>query len=165
DPDEDGNPPYFAHFPLEFNTPEIEGTELILSLGEGEEATEHVLKVTEDFVFVPRGIAAGEIEAPIVFLGYGRAGAGDDPNDFDAIDVEGKVVLVLDGLPEGEEQEEEQPSRRGPRGGAGSSFTKLQEARERGALAVIVVHAFDAEDSPTFSDSNPFAARMFGRKS
>jgi hypothetical protein len=47
----------------------------------------------------------------------------------------------------------------------GSSFTKLQAARERGALALLVVHSFDAAEPRPYSESNPFAIRMFGRRS
>jgi Zn-dependent M28 family amino/carboxypeptidase len=47
----------------------------------------------------------------------------------------------------------------------GSSFAKLQAARERGALALLVVHPFDAEETRPYAESNPFALRMFGRRS
>jgi hypothetical protein len=161
--EEDGEVGYFAHFPLEFFTPEEEGTELTLTLGDGDDAREIVCRVKEDFLFVPRGQQPGTIEAPLVYAGYGRAGEGDEPNDFDTIDVEGRIVLVLDGQPDGE-GDEQRPGR-GNAGFGASAFAKLQAARERGALALLVIHPFGLEDARPFAEANPFAARMFGRRS
>jgi hypothetical protein len=157
------SPTYFAHFPLEFSTPGLEGTELTLTIERDDVTREISGKVKEDFILVPRNLAPGAIEAPVVYLGYGRTGTGDEPNDFDAVEVKDRIVLVLDGLPPGEESDE-QGSRNARVSGA-SSFAKLQAARERGALALLVVHPFDAEETQPYSESNPFALRMFGRRS
>lgn len=157
---EDGEPTYFAHFPLEFTTPEVEGTELTLTFEQDGVVREISGKVAEDFLLVPRGLAPGEIEAPVVFAGFGRTGEGDEPNDFDAVGVEDRIVIVLDGAPG--TQEEEGGGRRGARG---SSFTKLQAARDRGALALLVVHPFGLAEARPYTESNPFALRMFGRRS
>ncbi|QDV33410.1 M20/M25/M40 family metallo-hydrolase [Tautonia plasticadhaerens] len=158
---EDGEPTYFAHFPLEFTTPELEGTELTLSFEHDGVVREVSGKVAEDFLLVPRSIAAGEIEAPVVFAGFGRTGEGDEPNDFDAVDVEDRIVIVLDGASGADEPEEG----RGRRGSTGGSFSKLQAARDRGALALLVVHPFGEEADRPYAESNPFALRMFGRRS
>ncbi|RUL87678.1 M28 family peptidase [Tautonia sociabilis] len=159
---EQGEPTYFAHFPLEFITPQVEGTSLSVRIEE-DGATREINGVFEkDFILVPRGIAPGEIEAPLVYLGYGRTGEADAPNDFDAVAVDGRIVLVLDGLPPGEEEDQEN---RGRRGMGANSFAKLQEARQRGALALLIVHPFDLEESQPYSQTNPFAVRMFGRRS
>ncbi|WP_152049819.1 M20/M25/M40 family metallo-hydrolase [Tautonia marina] len=162
--DLDGDTPtYFAHFPLEFTTPELEGTELTLTIEQNGAVREIAGKVKDDFILVPRNLAPGAIEAPVVFLGYGRTGTGDEPNDFDAVEVKDRIVLVLDGLPPGEKPEDQ--GRRNAQVSGASSFTKLQAARERGALALLVVHPFDAEEPRPYAESNPFALRMFGRRS
>ncbi|MEW4567621.1 M20/M25/M40 family metallo-hydrolase [Tautonia sp. JC769] len=162
--DLDGDAPtYFAHFPLEFSTPEIEGTELTITIEQDDVTWEIAGKVKEDFILVPRNLAPGAVEAPVVFAGYGRTGTGDEPNDFDAVEVKDRIVLVLDGLPPGDEPEAE--GRRNAQASGASSFTKLQAARDRGALALLVVHPFDSGDTRPYAESNPFALRMFGRRS
>ncbi|WP_169976789.1 M20/M25/M40 family metallo-hydrolase [Tautonia rosea] len=163
--DLDGDSPtYFAHFPLEFSTPEVEGTELTLTITANDAVREVAGKVKEDFILVPRNLAPGAIEAPVVFLGYGRTGTGGEPNDFDTVEVKDRIVLVLDGLPPGQEAED-QGGRRNAQVSGASSFAKLQAARDRGALALLVMHPFEAEEARPYAESNPFALRMFGRRS
>ena len=162
---EDDEATYFAHFPLEYVTPKIEGTSLTLIV-EGDDATREIEGAAgEDFVVFPRGLAPGTIEAPVVFAGYGRTGESDGPNDFDGLDVEDRVVLVLDGSGPGSSDEGVEPER-GRRGRVdGGSYAKMRAAREAGALALLIVHPFDAEDARPYVESNPFATRMFGRSS
>lgn len=162
---EDGAPTYFAHFPLQFNTPKAEGTTLTITIDAAEEGGEPTVlmpALNEGFVLFPRGLNPGTIEAPVVFAGYGRSGDGDEPDDFEGLDVEGKLVLVLDGSPIDQDAEGLQERRR--RGFSSSAFAKLRAAQEHGAAGLLVVHAFDAESDP-YRETNAFAARMFDRPS
>ena len=47
----------------------------------------------------PRGIVAGEIEAPIVFAGYGRVDPDRKIDDYAGLDVKNRFVLVYSGQP------------------------------------------------------------------
>jgi hypothetical protein len=74
----------------------------------------------------------GELEAPMVFCGFGITSKELNYDDFTGIDVKGKVAIILSHSPNGEKKDDE--------------FTpyisyryKLNNAREHGAKAVIFV--------------------------
>jgi hypothetical protein len=74
----------------------------------------------------------GELEAPMVFCGFGITSKELNYDDFAGIDVKGKVAIILSHSPNGEKKDDE--------------FTpyisyryKLNNAREHGAKAVIFV--------------------------
>jgi hypothetical protein len=91
----------------------------------------------KDFVLPLRGLAFGNFTYNnVVFAGYGIIDTEGKINDFAGLDVKGKLVLVLDGTPEGYK----------PPAGAGRRFInpastngKIAAARSVGATAVFVV--------------------------
>ena len=50
-----------------------------------------------DVTFLPWGVTAGEIDAPVVFAGYGQVNPAEKIDDYDGIDVKGRFVLDLHG--------------------------------------------------------------------
>jgi len=86
------------------------------------------LKAGEDFS--PFGFSAsGEVDAPLVFAGYGVTDPERGYDDYAGLDVEGKAVLVLRHEPREKE-------------GIGEHSTfvrKAKNAAERGAVALLVV--------------------------
>lgn len=44
---------------------------------------------------------AARVEAPLVFVGYGLYGPAAGVNDYEGLDVRGKIVVMLSGVPEG----------------------------------------------------------------
>jgi len=54
--------------------------------------------------FVPLYLTGdGQVEAPVVFVGYGMSNEdSSQPGDYTGVDVKGKWVLVLRGIPEGD---------------------------------------------------------------
>lgn len=55
----------------------------------------------DDFVMAGSVVSPRtEIEAPVVFAGYGIDAPGLDHRDYDGLDVAGKIVVVLSGAPE-----------------------------------------------------------------
>ncbi|MCF8233465.1 MAG: M20/M25/M40 family metallo-hydrolase [Bacteroidales bacterium] len=84
-----------------------------------------------------------ELEAPVVFAGYGMQIDKDDFkwNDYEGVDAEGKWVMVLKGDPKPEEEEDEFIN-------YSSDRAKVLAARDHGAAGVILVSgpAFDEED-------------------
>jgi len=80
--------------------------------------------------------SAGELSAPVVFVGYGVTAPEHDYDDYGDIDVEGKAVLILRYVPGRAEES-------GPfeRDGWHATFVrKAENAVSHGAVAVLVVN-------------------------
>ncbi len=80
------------------------------------------------------------IQAPVLFAGYGIQAPGEDWDDFQGVDVKGKLLLVLVNEP--------RPTAAEPGRFAGPSLTyygrwiyKFQQARRLGAAGVLVIHS------------------------
>ena len=69
------------------------------------------------------------IEAPVVFVGYGIDAPGQGLNDYAGLDVKGKVVAMLSGVPEGTPSDI----------GAHFSRQKSQMAEQNGAIGVVTI--------------------------
>jgi Tol biopolymer transport system component len=91
---------------------------------------------TEDWT--PLGFSSsGDIQAPLVFAGYGISAPPLNYDDFAGLDVKGKVVLMLRYEPQ--EKDDNSPfDGRKPSRWSAMRYKTLQ-ARERGAVAVIFV--------------------------
>ncbi len=90
----------------------------------------------KDFSFSMQGIVSDDYMVnDIVFAGYGIISAEAKVNDYEGLDVKGKVVMVLDGAPEGFKAPAAVPGRPGPT----SQITKMNSARTLGAIGVFIV--------------------------
>jgi hypothetical protein len=117
----------------------------------------------------PRHTPVVDIDAPIVFVGYGVTAPEYNWDDYAGIDVHGKVVLIIVGDPPSDD----------PKFFAGKALTyygrwtyKYEEAARRGAIGALIIHRTDLASYPwsvvensgsgekTFlaSDSNPQVA-------
>ncbi len=88
---------------------------------------------TYDFHFKTLGFSASDnVEAEAVFAGYGIVAPSLNYNDYESIDVSGRIVILLQYSPEGNDHT-----------GKFFSYSSLRKkaviARERGAVAVIFV--------------------------
>ena len=90
---------YFQQFPLEIVTPREEGTELSLILEQNGSKRVVPCKLGTDFVVFPREIVPGEIEAPVVFAGYGQVDPDRKIDDYKDLVVKDRFVLVYNGQP------------------------------------------------------------------
>lgn len=88
--------------------------------------------------------AAALRDAQMVFVGHGIAAPSLSWDDYKGADVRGKVVLVLDGEPQGLA---ERPGGAG-RSRYGTFSVKLAEAARRGAAAVLLVYDEKAHGVP-----------------
>ncbi|MCA9738194.1 MAG: M28 family metallopeptidase [Gemmatimonadota bacterium] len=79
------------------------------------------------------------VTAPVVFAGYGVSAPGFGYDDYEGLDVEGRIVAVLSGAPPS------LPSN--PRAYYSSGGVKRDEAAARGAVGLI---SFNAPDDPRF---------------
>jgi len=75
--------------------------------------------------------------APVVFAGYGIVSPEYTRDDFKGVDVDGKIVLVLQGSPHTADRDD-----LGALGEAyyGRPFYKFEEASRQGAAGVIIIH-------------------------
>ena len=74
--------------------------------------------------------ASGEVEAPVVFAGYGVTAPEHDYDDYASVDVRGRIVLLL----------RYAPDVFGKQGWHATFVRKAQNAASHGALAVLVVN-------------------------
>lgn len=93
----------------------------------------------------PRHTPVVDIDAPIVFVGYGVTAPEYNWNDYADIDVRGKVVLIIVGDPPSDD----------PKFFAGKALTyygrwmyKYEEAARRGAIGALVIHRTDLASYP-----------------
>ena len=78
---------FFQSFPLEVVTPLEAGTELTLILELNGSRRVVPCKLSDDFILHPGGIMPGEVEAPVVFAGYGRVNAETKIDDYQGLNV------------------------------------------------------------------------------
>ena len=118
---------YFQRVPLREDKHDPNGVaELTLSKGK----KEFDLSQNEDyFVMTSSQSAKAVIEAPAVFAGFGMVAEEHGRDDFDGLDVEGKIVFLLTGAPKFLNSEER----------AYHGNVKWQNASDRGAVGVVAV--------------------------
>lgn len=92
----------------------------------------------KDFSFSMQGIVSDDYTVnDIVFAGYGIVSAEAKVNDYEGLDVKGKLVMVLDGTPEGFKAPAVAAGTRTP--GPTSTFAKANNARTLGAIGIFIV--------------------------
>jgi Zn-dependent M28 family amino/carboxypeptidase len=120
--------------------------------------------------------AAGTVEGPLVFAGYGISDADLGRDDYAGLNVSEAVVLIVRGTPPDAllPKAEPAPAAETPAnphgaaqpqtrswGGAGALFYKVMEAKRRGAKAVIVAqHPTSSEPMLVFGEGGGAEARI-----
>ena len=132
------NGTYFQNVPLMAVHTEVDKTSFTLVPASG--APIH-LKYGDDYLTKDQtGAPTADIDAPIVFVGYGIDAPEYHWNDYAGVDVKGKILLVIVNQP---------PSNDGHffNGKAltyyGRWTYKYEEAARRGALGVLIIHRTD----------------------
>ncbi len=114
--------------PIQFRRSQVVPGSVSLSVG-GE-----ALVFEADFTVSPRILVREtDLRAPLVFAGFGISAPGLDYDDFDGIDVQGKLAVVLHGAPDAFGSLE--------RTVLSSSKARDAELLRRGAAGVIVVRS------------------------
>jgi hypothetical protein len=161
-----GGKTYFQTFPLEVITPQLEGTSVTLSIEQNGSKQIVPCELGVDVSFFPFGLVAGEIDAPVVFAGYGQVNAAEKIDDFAGIDAKGHFVLTYSGQRPGKDTpktaEATAPARR-PRRLFARGLGGIDKALERGALGTIVVSSPGAGGQPSPGPTQPMALFGFGR--
>jgi hypothetical protein len=124
------NASYLQGFDVAVGVRVKQPTELILSRG-------LALKLDDDWT--PLGLSGnGSVEAPAVFAGYGISAKEHGFDDYEGIDVKGKVVIVLRYEPP--PQDDKSPFRKAPNYSSHATLrSKANNARAHGAVAMILV--------------------------
>ncbi len=145
-------PSYFQEFPLEAVTPLEQGTELVLTLEANGSKRVIPCRLGSDFITRPQGLVPGEVEASVVFAGFGRSGSDPGSDDYAGLDVKNRFVLVFEGEP-GEKSGEDSPSP------VFNPAPKLEAARKHGALGILVI---EAPGRKTPAPDIPFSPQNLG---
>ena len=135
---------YYQQVPLVFMRPDLEKTEFrIISDGE-----EEILMVDKDVFFFPEAGDDEDITAPIILAGYGIIAPEFKYDDYEGVNVEGKVALVFNLEPQ---LSDENSIFNGDRMTKYSiPMIKARTAREHGAKALetlVLRQAFTAKTS------------------
>ena len=128
----------------------------------GPEGQAWQLEAGRDFQALAAG-GSGKAQAPLVFAGYGISAPSLGYDDFEGLDVEGKVLLVLRQEP----QQGDPNSKFDGKNITKHSYinTKLQQAKEHKAAAVLLVNApfsTSAEGGDQLSAPNAFGSKAEG---
>ncbi len=135
-----GKRTYFQAFPLEYVTPQLEGTSVELVMEQNGSKRVIPCQIGVDVDVTTRGLMPGQIEGDVVFAGRGRYNPDQNIDDFKDLNVKGRFVLVYSGR--GGNANGGGPRRGGRGGGAGSP-----RALELGALGVISIRAPGGEQN------------------
>ncbi|MEO1641751.1 MAG: M28 family metallopeptidase [Pseudomonadota bacterium] len=131
---------YFQTVPLQRSVRDQSG----LSLSITGTTTDDALLLEENIDYVVYGStssAASSVEAELVFVGFGIVAPDLGRNDYEGVDIDGKIVVMLSGTPKGIQTEE--------RAYYGSQ--KAAEASKRGAVGVISLETSTSEKRYSFA--------------
>lgn len=104
------------------------------------------------------GTVGLEAEAPLVFVGYGYKSDDDSYNDYDDVDVEGKIVLRLWGYPGHKDTTSKAYKKFHPKGRYAMWYMRREKndlASEKGALGVIEINP-DEDEIIQWAENYPF---------
>ena len=114
------------------------------------ETGEHTVEYPQQFITSGSSLYVDEtVNAETIFVGYGVVDKAFELNDYQGLDVKGKVVVMLMGRPD------HLPSEEGAH--IGSTHQKLKHAAENGAVGVITIHTPKREKVRSFSVSAKYA--------
>lgn len=127
---------------IKFRRSFLEENSASFTLNTGDE--EISLDYPKEFITGPSAYSEkDDVEAPLVFVGYGLVSEAFGINDYEGLDVEGKIVVMVSGRPE------ELPSEEG----AHLNSSKTKFAAERGAVGIINLHTPAREEVRPFEVS------------
>jgi len=137
---------YLQEFPL-VETVETSNA-LSLEVRQGGSVRTHAFRPVVDY----QGFAAlgDTLSGPVVFVGYGIGEKGAGFDEFKGVDVKGKIVMLIAGVPDFLSKDVKSkypmpsmspmnPPAAGEGGPAGKRVDRLQDLRQRGAAAVLLV--------------------------
>jgi hypothetical protein len=104
------------------------------------------LKYPQDYMMsTVMNATDASVKAEAVFVGYGLIAAKYNHNDYEGLDVDGKIVVMLTGRPDS------WPSEEGAHLASGSE--KAKHAADRGAVGIITLHTPKREKVRSYTSS------------
>lgn len=127
---------------IKFRRSFLEENSASFTLNTGDDTVE--LAYPKQFITGPSAYSEhDDVEAPLVFVGYGLVSEAFGLDDYAGLDVEGKIVVMATGRPEHLPSEE----------GAHLNSSKAKFAAERGAVGIITLHTPEREKVRPFEVS------------
>ena len=153
---------FFHHFTVPGGAQFLGAPGVSVTLRDGHTVRWEAGADVEAFGF-PSTLTAFPENAPVVFVGFGiRTEKTDEENgltydDYESVDVKGKVLVILRYHPRRDQEED----RFGRRGSHHAAFvTKLRKAKEQGAVGVIFVTAPGREEDDLYGIRHRIAPRQ-----
>lgn len=137
------NGSYFQQVPLQDVTSDVAYAQFSIDGGPAQAAA----------LSVNPNVLESEVSAPLVFVGYGVSAANRGHDDYADIDATGKIVVLLEGVPDGLPSEE--------RAHHISGTTKRDVAAAHGAVGIIILNHMSDDEIQGFADRS--AARPVTR--
>lgn len=132
-------PSYFQKFDvIEYETLSSSTLTVVTSEGDARYTTNFSYEVDFDIGFGVRENV--NITAPVVFVGYGLDVPEEDYNELRNVNVEDRIVLLLQGVPR-DDDDSLVWNESGQRGRYAGLRTKLSRLREKGAAGILVVQS------------------------
>ena len=130
---------YFQDFALvELKSTDNHKLKLVTKEKEGISGTNFIYKT--DFVaYYPE--FSQEINAPVVFAGYGFQDKDKKYDDFKGIDIKGRIVMIMEGYPGHKDTASSAYKKYAPEGKYGDYYMrrdKINKAKEAGALGILI---------------------------
>lgn len=131
---------YFAEVPMQIMQPVAEGGRLVI--GEGDDAME--MENGSNLIVSGHPVYdESSVTAEVVFVGYGLSLPHHGYDDYEGVDVDGRIVAYLGGAPDIMPSDERSHQRR--------SSTKRENAAARGAVGYIQISATPTENYAPFA--------------
>lgn len=143
---------FLQDVPLRIGTPTP--SEATMSITSQDNRTTALTHLSDFRLFPSVAAAQFDVEAPVIFVGYGVHAPNDGHDDFAGLDLDGKIIAYFGGAPDWFDSER--------RAHYGSSAQKRKNAAARGAVGAIILRDAASEKRTPWSRvvENPTRTRM-----
>ncbi len=133
--------------------------QLILNFDNGR--VKENIQYKEDFELSLHGLYGNiEIEAPVVFTGYGITDSGEGYDDFAGINVDGKIAMIMSGTYH--KKSDEKSAKKSTRPKILGIKERVKIAKEKGAVAVLLTSNLNIPGK-TFQESSSYLSNKLRR--
>lgn len=143
-----GDGTYTQSFPVNYT--KVHESTLTLHLKNDKEK-KGIIKCRYFKDFYPLGFSgSGDVKGKVVFAGYGVTAPEFGYDDYKGIDVKGKIVMIIKGVPKKKKGEDWLPYNR--------HRSRTKNARDHGASALIYIHAAGGNPNGIYLENFPMVS-------